>query len=424
MHALNYSLNHLTPSAIVTPTSATEVAAALQAATAAGHAVIPWGGGTRQHIGAPPTRYDVALDLRGMHQVIEYSPEDLVISVEAGATLGAIQTLLAANGQWLPWDPPLPAQATVGGLLASGAAGPLRLGYGAPRDWTLGMQVALADGRLVRSGAKVVKNVAGYDAHKLHLGALGTLGVIVEVTCKVAPLPAERETLLAVFPERRAAVLAVEQLRVTPLQPIALVALNDSVEAMIPALNTFREGQPAHILVAARFAGTAAAVQRQICEAARRCAELGARTVELAFNDDEALWITLANFSAPTRNDALLVRVAAPASAVMNMARMMERVPMVRNWPSARLLLAGVGIGYTRWEVGGIPPQEQLAALDELRAAMRGIGGYAVVEEVPTALVEGIDRWGSAPATLELMQALRRQWDPAQAINPGRYLVP
>jgi glycolate oxidase FAD binding subunit len=176
--------------------------------------------------------------------------------------------------------------------------------------------------------------------------------------------------------------------------------------------------------VAARFAGTSAAVQRQICEAARRCAELGARTIELAFNDDEVLWATLADFNAPVRNNSLLVRVGAPAGAVLNMARMMERVPMMRSWPSARLLLAGVGIGYTRWAVADVPFQEQFAALDELRAAMRGIGGYAVVEEAAPALIAQIDRWGPAPATLELMRALRNQWDPARVINPGRYLVP
>lgn len=424
MHALNYTLNNLAPNEIGTPVSAVEVAEALQAAAAAGRSVIPWGGGTRQHLATAPDRYDVALDLRGLDQIVEYSPADLVISVQAGATLGAIQAALAPHGQWLPWDPPLPAQATIGGLLASAASGPLRLGYGAPRDWTLGMQVALGNGRLVRSGAKVVKNVAGYDAHKLHIGAFGTLGVITEVTCKVAPLPVHRETLLAVFPERQASVHAVEQLRAAPLQPIALVALNDDVAATISVLDSFLEGQPAFILVAARFAGTAAAVQRQICEAARRCAELGARTIELAFNDDEALWATLADFNAPVRNNSLLVRVGAPAGAVMNMARMMERVPMMRNWPSARLLLAGVGIGYTRWDVADVPFQEQFAALDELRAAMRGIGGYAVVEEAAPALIAQIDRWGPAPATLELMRALRNQWDPARVINPGRYLVP
>jgi glycolate oxidase FAD binding subunit len=424
MHAFNYTLHNRTPAEIVAPTSVEALADALQAAAAAGRAVVPWGGGTRQHLGAPPQRYDIALDLSILNQVVEYSPSDLVISVQAGATLAAVQALLAANGQWLPWDAPLPAQATIGGLLASGAAGPLRLGYGAPRDWTLGMLVVLGDGRLVRSGAKVVKNVAGYDAHKLHLGAFGTLGVIAEVICKVAPLPAERETLLAVFSEPRAAVLAAEQLRAAPLQPIALVALNDDVAATIPALENFLEGQPPHILVAARFAGTGAAVQRQVCTAAQHCAELGARTIELGFNDDETLWATLADFSAPMRNGSLLIRVGAPVSAVMQMARLMESVPEARNWPSARFLLAGVGIGYTRWDVVAVPAEEQVAALDELRAAMRGIGGYAVVEEAAPVVSASIDRWGPAPATLDLMRALRSQWDPAGVLNPGRYLVP
>lgn len=424
MHPIDYCLHATTPVEQVVPSDAEAVGAVLQAATAAGNSVIPWGAGTRQHLCAAPERYDIALDLRELNQVIDYSPADLVISVQAGATLGAIQTVLAAHGQWLPWDPPLSEQATIGGLLASAAAGPLRLGYGAPRDWTLGMQVALGDGRLVRSGAKVVKNVAGYDAHKLHLGAFGTLGVIVEATCKVAPLPADRATLLALFPDRRSAVAAMEQVRAAPLQPIALVALNASGVSLHPVLAQFSGEQSRPILVAARFAGTAAAVQRQICTAAGRCTELGAHTVEPEINDDTAIWAAIADFNAPLDDGSCLIRVGAAVSALPSIAQLLEHVPQSRGWPAAHMLFPGVGIGYTRWQVTPAALPAYPAALDELRAAMRGLGGYAVVEEAPTALAAQTDRWGQAPATIEMMHALRQQWDPARVLNPGRYLVP
>ena len=142
-----------------------------------------------------------------------------MITVQAGATLGAVQAALAEHGQRLPWDPPISLDATIGGLLASGAAGPLRLGYGTPRDWTLGMRVALSDGRVVKSGSKVVKNVAGYDTHKLHLGALGTLGVIVEATFKLAPQPASQRTLLVSFERLEDALKTSDMLRTAPLPP-------------------------------------------------------------------------------------------------------------------------------------------------------------------------------------------------------------
>lgn len=418
-----YRIHQQVPTLVHAPASVDELADIIKAARVAGQALVPWGGGTRQQIGAPPLRYDAALDLRHLNRVIEYSPADLVISVAAGATLGEVQTLLAQHGQWLPWDPPLPAQATLGGLLATAASGPLRLGYGAPRDWTLGMQVVLGDGRVVRSGARVVKNVAGYDSHKLHIGALGTLGVISEVTFKVAPLPADRQTLLAVFPDRRDSVQAVEQLRMPPLQPIALVALSDQAQAQIAALDGVLPSAPPHILVAARFAGAPGAVRRQIYEAARRCVEFGAQTLELALNDDTAFWTALADVHAPQHDASLLVRVGAPVSALMEMARQMERIPMQYQLPSARVLLAGVGVGYTRWYVASAAPDALIAALTVLRQEMQQLGGYAVVEELPAALIGQIDRWGEPPTTLALMQALRNQWDPAHTLNPGRYLV-
>ncbi|NTW02314.1 MAG: FAD-binding oxidoreductase, partial [Oscillochloris sp.] len=180
----DFILYNQAPMQVIAPTTAEALALVLCEASAARKAVVPWGGGTRQGLGGGPARYDIALHLAGLSRVVEYTPADMVIRVEAGVTLGQVQDLLAQHGQWLPWDPPLPYQATIGGLLASGASGLLRLSYGTPRDWTLGMRVALGDGRLVKSGAQVVKNVAGYDTHKLHIGALGTLGVIVEATFK------------------------------------------------------------------------------------------------------------------------------------------------------------------------------------------------------------------------------------------------
>lgn len=212
----DYTVHNTSPAQVVAPATAEELADCLREATARGLAVVPWGAGTRQHIGRAPTRYDLAIATHGLARVLDYHPDDLVVTLEAGATLGAVQAELARHGQWLPWDAPLPGRASVGGLLASGAAGPLRLGYGAPRDWTLGMRVALGDGRLVRSGGRVVKNVAGYDTHKLHIGALGTLGVIVEATFKVQPLPERRRTLLASFTDAYLPEQAIAALRAPP----------------------------------------------------------------------------------------------------------------------------------------------------------------------------------------------------------------
>lgn len=419
----SFTLHNLTPSRVVTPATAEDLADCLREAAAAGQAVVPWGGGTRQHVGRPPARYDLALSTAGLARITEYHPDDLVVTVEAGATLGAVQAELGRHGQWLPWDAALPARASVGGLLASGAAGPLRLGFGPPRDWTIGMCVALGDGRLVRSGGRVVKNVAGYDSHKLQIGALGTLGVIVEATFKVAPLPAHRQTILVAFTDPHLAGGAVEQLRAAPLQPIAIAALNRRGEESIPALHSFLDGQPGHIVVAARFAGTEGAVRRQIREAARRSLEAGARTVELSEGDDAALWDALADFSAPAADGSLLLRAGAPSGALGPTAAALERAGRRAGWAPAQLGVAGVGLVYSRWRCDDAEPAAVAATLAALRAELSALDGYLVVEEAPPRLAAGLDRWGPAPAGAELMRALRATWDPAGILNPGRYAI-
>jgi FAD/FMN-containing dehydrogenase len=149
------------------------------------------------------------VDLSALHRVLEHAPEDMTVTVEAGATLASLQRHLAARGQWVPIDPPHPDRLTIAELLGSNASGPRRYGCGTIRDHLIGLRVALAGGQLIRSGGKVVKNVAGYDLMKLFVGARGSLGVVVEATFKLMPIP-EQETFVAV---RSASLADVEQFR-------------------------------------------------------------------------------------------------------------------------------------------------------------------------------------------------------------------
>ena len=136
------------------------------------------------------------VDLSALTRVLEHTPEDMTVTVQAGATLASLQQRLASRGQWLPIDPPHPDRLTIAALLDANVSGPRRHGCGTIRDHLIGLRVALAGGRLIRSGGKVVKNVAGYDLMKLFIGARGTLGVIVEATFKLLPLP-EAESFVA-----------------------------------------------------------------------------------------------------------------------------------------------------------------------------------------------------------------------------------
>ena len=244
---VTYAVDGLSPRIVVMPATPHEVAAVLETANASGAAVLPRGGGTQTALGMPPQRYDVALDLKRLNGVVEYEPADLTVTVEAGMRLSELQKLLGEKGQWLPLDPPLPDEATIGGVLATNVSGPARLRYGSSRDLVIGMTVALASGEVVKSGGRVVKNVAGYDLAKLHIGALGTLGVIVQAVFKVAPLPVQDVAVMV---------------------PGDLEALGRLADALIDArlallgLVLSKGAGETRWTLAARFAGGAAAVQR------------------------------------------------------------------------------------------------------------------------------------------------------------------
>src|SRR5271156_7202194 len=172
----------------VAPANTEEVAAILRFAHENRLAVVPWGGGTKQGWGYPVTPA-VVLETRRLNQLHEHTWQDMTCTVEAGCTWASLQSALAQHGQCVALDPLWPERATVGGIVATNDSGALRLRYGSLRDLIIGMTIVLADGTVARTGGKVVKNVAGYDLHKLMTGAFGTLGIITEITFRLHSIP-------------------------------------------------------------------------------------------------------------------------------------------------------------------------------------------------------------------------------------------
>lgn len=374
-----YEVDGLRPALVASPASPAEAAAVLSVARAARAAVLPFGGGTQTGLGMPPERYDLALDLRRLDRVVEHQPADLTATVEAGITLAALQRILAAHGQWLPLDPPLPEAATVGGVLAANASGPSRHRYGTARDLVIGMTVALADGSLVKSGGRVVKNVAGYDMAKLHIGALGTLGVILQVSLKVAPLPAQTAfaTALGPLPELMSTTARLADGRL-PLQ--AIVLRKD------PAASEWA----LHV----RFAGGAAAMERCRRELAlvAPAAEPGAALPALL-------------------EGAVVVRASVPPAAVAPLCEAFADAGAgVTAYPT-------VGIVYGAWD--GAPPAE---ALLTLRQRCVQADGALVLERAPVDLKRRVDVWGPPRNDFALMRRIKEQLDQQRVLNPGRYL--
>ncbi|MEO6399017.1 MAG: FAD-binding oxidoreductase, partial [Tepidiformaceae bacterium] len=181
------SVSGRSPTAVHRPESLEALAALVRSRD--GGTLLPVGGGTRLELGNAPTRpfalVELSAAVRG--EILHEAP-DLTVVVPATATIAEVNRVLAAEDQWLPLDPPHPELATIGGVLAVGAGGPLRSRHGLPRDLVLGMSVLRADGELVKAGGRVVKNVTGYDLMRLWCGSLGTLGIITEVALRVLPM--------------------------------------------------------------------------------------------------------------------------------------------------------------------------------------------------------------------------------------------
>src|SRR5580658_5458996 len=194
-----YEIDRKLPAAAVRPGSGEEVAEIVEFAASEKLALVPTGARTKLGIGYAPSRYDLALDMTRLNKVIAYDPGDLTLSVEAGVPLAKIAQLLAEHRQFLPLALPFSARTTVGGAIASGVDSPLRQFYGTARDFLLGMEFVTGEGIAAKSGGRVVKNVTGYDIHKVMIGALGTLGVITRINFKTFPMLSSSRAFVATF---------------------------------------------------------------------------------------------------------------------------------------------------------------------------------------------------------------------------------
>jgi glycolate oxidase FAD binding subunit len=362
----------------------------VQAVVRAGGALVATGRGAHLDVGAPPRRMDTLLRVGGLARVVAHEAHDMTVTALAGCPLDALARTLDAAGQWLPLDPPAFADTTIGGLVAANLAGPLRASQGTVRDLLIGITVVGADGALVRGGGRVVKNVAGYDLPKLHVGALGTLGIVVEATFKVRPRP-----------EREAAVV----LRTSTPGEIAL-AVRDTFDPLWLEAGTLADGPG----VAVGIGGIAPEI-----DAARRTLEslARARGVELRWIDDgAALRRDLADFA------------IAPAAAVLRASVLPADIP----WAMARVaalagavpVLAHVANGVVRARLDDAPTVAR--AVERLRPEIESRGGFLVVERARPEVKAGIDLWGHPGEGLALMRGVKAALDPSGIFAPGRFV--
>jgi glycolate oxidase FAD binding subunit len=287
-----FTIDGLQPRAVLFPTTPEMVEEIVMVAAQHGLSIFPWGGGTQIDLGAPPRKVDLVLCMRYLKGIVDQDHENMSVTAQAGIRLGALQKSLCTVGPgfFLPLDPPRAEEVTLGGAVATNASGPTRLRYGTLRDLVLGLEAVIpeeiARDRRARAGGKTVKNVSGYDMSKLYIGSLGSLGIILEITCRILPLPEDRATVVAGFTGNEAPWACTQAVMDSQLVPSAIEVFNGEAASLLH-VNTHASTEKC-AWVAAKFEGIGEAIAREIKEIEVLARSGGTRTIAILRGSGES----------------------------------------------------------------------------------------------------------------------------------------
>ncbi|MEK6303590.1 MAG: FAD-binding oxidoreductase [Acidobacteriota bacterium] len=381
------------------PGSASEVAECLRICSSLKAAVIPAGSMSWLDCGNPVRRADLVLSLNRMSRVIDYSPPDLTVTVEAGLTLVDLNKLTSRERQWLPLDPPGGSVASLGAIAACNSSGPLRLGFGTPRDYVIGLKLAHADGTESKCGGRVVKNVAGYDMNKLYVGSYGTLAVITELTFKLRPLPESAATIVVTANRGASLFEFAKRVRTSELQPASIFLARRLIES-----------RPEVDALLIRFVDNEAAVNHQVGWI-KRAAYDDFEVRLLSEDEAEGDWRRLARVD---RMAAHAVRISVPVSAIESV------VGQVELESCAAAVDLGLGIIRITFD-----EDEDKAAdtMKRMRKQAEESGGTLFVERTSAAVKQEAGAWGDGGAASSLMKSVKAKFDPESILSPGRFVA-
>jgi glycolate oxidase FAD binding subunit len=388
------AIDGMRPTLVVTARSEDDVVRIVTESRREKLAIIPVGGATDLQIGNIASAFDVRLSMTGMASLVEYSPEDMTVTAEAGVSLSRLNHMLAERGQRIAIDHPIAERATIGGIVATDSTAGHCYGFGSPRDLVLGMTVIDGRGRLLHAGGKVVKNVAGYDLARLFTGSFGTLGIIASMTLRTHPLPEARHRLRLELPSAEALDSVRAALYASHL-PFVCFDFARAVHETSWRLELCVEGTRREI-----------DYQRARIEHFARCAST-------EHEDDSPV--------GGERGAPLVVRVlSAPTECVSLGAAVLEAL-QIRG--SERATLAGrLGDGLLRVCAYETDIRRALSAVRAVTETARAHSARFVVERAPAEIKRILDVWDRRPGGFALMRAVKSKFDPDRVLSPGRYV--
>ena len=423
---MSFEVDGLLPGDVVRPTDAADVAALLTDLHSQSSAVVPWGGGTRMGVGNSPDRYDIALDLTGLSNNVEHVAGDMTVVCDAGVRVGDLVELLGENNQRLPFSVPYSKQATIGGSVASNAPSLLRPRFGGIRDWIIGLHVVLADGTPTKSGGRVVKNVQGYDLHRLHTGAFGTLGVITSVALKLVPLPERTRTVAMWFDRFGAAADAASEIGEMELM-VEAARLYSGVRSAGAirelAANRYMDADQgydaANHLMLIKVSGSIAALNRQSEDLIGLAGTVPATGYETLDGAPEAdLWDYLEESD---DNAKLSLRISTRALDSFHLIDRFNR-SLNRQYGTVEVSsVIDIGYGSFTLNIDNLDDDAVSMFIHEATSQVRELGGSVLIERCPISVKKSIDVFGIDASAAQIMKNMKHQFDPDRVLNPGRF---
>lgn len=398
------------------PADATELAEVVRRAYVDRSPLYIVGGGTSLDFGLPAKDAGTALSTRRLNRVIDYPARDLTVTVEAGVTMQELATLLAGERQRLPIDVPQFDRATIGGVIATNFNGPRRYGQGTVRDHVIGITAVDGRGETYKGGGRVVKNVAGYDFCKLLTGSLGTLGVITQVTLKLKPMVEQSRLMACAVADANDAERMLAALSASQTTPAAIELLAGPAWRENAALATLGELPATGMYIVAGLEGTAAEVDWMCSRLSTEWSELG---VEMPFvlGNSSDLWRDLIEFPAEGESPLVLKASVVPSgtTAIVEAARAIDPECSIQAHAGNGVVIVKFSKfpeqGLSRALVGGLQP-----------VAAKFQGSIGVLSNPSGSEMTHQSAWGGIDAPFDLMTEVKRQFDPADVLNRGRFV--